>query len=139
MMQTQLQTPYYVIEKNMLDELLTSLKDSLNRHWSNSIIGYSYKTNALPWVISYFNNRGCFAEVVSDSEYALGGKIGVPKGHFIYNGPIKTKESFLQALHDGAIVNIDSWREIDWLDEIVDGLLEAGIQPWISLSFGNKL
>ena len=27
----------------------------------------------------------------------------------------------------------------DWLDEIVDGLLEAGIQPWISFSFGNKL
>ena len=26
-----------------------------------------------------------------------------------------------------------------WLDEIVDGLLEAGIQPWFSLSFGNGL
>ncbi len=26
-----------------------------------------------------------------------------------------------------------------WLDEIVDGLREAGIQPWFSLSFGNKL
>ena len=27
----------------------------------------------------------------------------------------------------------------DWLDEIVDGLLGAGIQPWVSLSFGNPL
>ena len=27
----------------------------------------------------------------------------------------------------------------DWLDHIVDGLLEAGIQPWFSLSFGNGL
>jgi len=26
-----------------------------------------------------------------------------------------------------------------WLDEIVDGLLDAGIQPWFSLSFGNGL
>ena len=26
-----------------------------------------------------------------------------------------------------------------WLDKIVDGLLEAGIQPWFSLSFGNGL
>ena len=29
--------------------------------------------------------------------------------------------------------------DFGWLDEIVDGLLEAGIQPWFSLSFGNKL
>ena len=27
----------------------------------------------------------------------------------------------------------------DWLDEIVDGLLDAGIQPWFSLGFGNGL
>lgn len=26
-----------------------------------------------------------------------------------------------------------------WLDEIVDGLLDAGIQPWFSLGFGNGL
>lgn len=26
-----------------------------------------------------------------------------------------------------------------WLDEIVDGLLDAGIKPWFSLSFGNGL
>ena len=26
-----------------------------------------------------------------------------------------------------------------WLDEIVDGLLDAGITPWMSLSFGNPL
>ncbi len=26
-----------------------------------------------------------------------------------------------------------------WLDEIVDGLLDAGIQPWMGLSFGNGL
>ena len=27
----------------------------------------------------------------------------------------------------------------DWLDEIVDGLRSEGIQPWVSLSFGNGL
>lgn len=29
--------------------------------------------------------------------------------------------------------------DFGWLDQIVDGLREAGIQPWISLSFGNGL
>ena len=29
--------------------------------------------------------------------------------------------------------------DFGWLDEIVDGLRDAGIQPWLSLSFGNGL
>lgn len=29
--------------------------------------------------------------------------------------------------------------EFGWLDEVVDSLLEIGIQPWLSLSYGNKL
>lgn len=29
--------------------------------------------------------------------------------------------------------------DFNWLDEIVDGLLAGGIEPWISLSFGNGI
>jgi hypothetical protein len=29
--------------------------------------------------------------------------------------------------------------EFGWLDDVVDSLLEIGIQPWLSLSYGNKL
>ena len=45
----------------------------MEAYWQNYIIGYSYKTNALPWLISYLNDQGCFAEVVSDDEYKLAG------------------------------------------------------------------
>ena len=64
-----LKTPYYVIDQKELDDNFRKLKNALDNHWSNSIIGYSYKTNALPWVIRHFDRLGCFAEVVSEEEY----------------------------------------------------------------------
>ena len=111
-----LKTPYYVIDQKELDDNFRKLKNALDNHWSNSIIGYSYKTNALPWVIRHFDRLGCFAEVVSEEEYNLAKLVGVEKGKIIYNGPIKTKDTFLEAIQDGCVVNIDSQREIDWLD-----------------------
>ena len=47
----------------------------------------------------------------------------------IYNGPIKTKESFLEALKNGCYVNIDSQREISWLDALdPKGLYKIGLR-----------
>lgn len=111
-------TPYYVIDQKSLDDNFEKLERALKKHWSNYIIGYSYKTNALPWIIRHFDRLGCYAEVVSEEEYRLAKLVGVKKGNLIYNGPIKTKETFLEAIRDGCIVNIDSEREIDWLDEL---------------------
>ena len=36
----------------------------------------------------------------------------------VYNGPIKTKSSFLEAIQNGCIVNIDSQREVEWLKDV---------------------
>lgn len=117
-MTEDLKTPYFLINKKVLDNELDKLKTTLSNSWGNYVIGYSYKTNALPWVIDYFNEHGCYAEVVSDDEYYLADSIGVKKNHRIYNGIAKSKETFLEAIRNHAIVNIDSEYEIDWLDEL---------------------
>ena len=114
----ELKTPYYVIHRNKLDSNFKKLEEALRKHWGNYTIGYSYKTNALPWIVRHFDSLGCFAEVVSEDEYNLAKLIGVSKNKIIYNGPIKTRESFVEAVDNGCIVNIDSKREIDWLDEV---------------------
>lgn len=114
----EFKTPYYVIHTKELDDNFYKLREALEKHWNNYIIGYSYKTNALPWIIRHFDSLGCYAETVSEDEYNLTKFIGVSKNRIIYNGPVKTKESFLEALHNECIVNIDSQREIDWLDEV---------------------
>lgn len=128
-MNEQLQTPYYVVHKELVDKQLNLLKEALNTFWDSSLIAYSYKTNSLPWLVDYYNRNGCYAEVVSDDEYYLGKQIGVAEDRFVYNGPIKTKETFLEALSAGCIVNIDAYREIEWLDELSpQGTYRLGIR-----------
>jgi diaminopimelate decarboxylase len=123
-----MQTPYFMINQNELDTNFQKLIKSLKNNWNNYIIGYSYKTNALPWILNHFKNLGCFAEVVSDEEYELAKLIGVKKNQIIYNGPIKTKATFLEALENGSYVNIDSKREIDWLNQLKKKNAKIGIR-----------
>lgn len=122
-------TPYFVVNKALVDEAYSSLTSALDKYWGNYIIGYSYKTNALPWAINYFKSKGAYAEVVSDDEYGLAKYIGNPIDKIVYNGPIKTKETMLEAIKGGAIVNIDAQREIEWLSELDKGQdLSVGIR-----------
>ena len=122
-------TPYFVVDKAAVDEAYDSLTVALDKYWGNYIIGYSYKTNALPWVINYFKDKGAYAEVVSDDEYNLAKYINVPIDKVIYNGPIKTKETMIEAIRGGALVNIDSQREIEWLSELSSqGAFSVGIR-----------
>lgn len=51
---SEMQTPYYVIEQDEMDENFAHLCKAMNAYWPNNIIGYSYKTNAFPWLVKHF-------------------------------------------------------------------------------------
>jgi diaminopimelate decarboxylase len=126
-----MQTPYYVIHKEKLDNLMKNLNSALRKYWPNSIVGYSFKTNSLPWIINYMRKAGFFAETVSKDEYQLA-KDTAFGNNIIYNGPVKSKETFLEAIKNGCIVNIDSKREVRWL-------LEANISASIGVRINFDL
>lgn len=111
----ELQTPCYIIHRQKLHEGIELLKSSLQREWNNYEIGYSFKTNSLPWAVEEMKKAGLCAEVVSEDEYRLALKHGFNK--IIYNGPVKGKETFFHALEKGGIINLDAKRELDWLEE----------------------
>lgn len=110
-------TPYFVIDEEQLTKDFTMLQDSLEASWPNYRIGYSFKTNSVPWLVTFLKARGVMAEVVSDDEYALASWLGFPDREIVYNGPVKEKESFLKVLLAGGVVNMDGQRELDWLEE----------------------
>lgn len=119
--------PHYVIHQQTFQTLLDDLRDALKIYWPNFSIGYSYKTNSMPWVICFCRDHGCLAEIVSDDEYQLAKHYGVPDHKIIYNGPVKGKESFLSVVNNEGIVNVDSLREIGWLSELT-GKHNVGIR-----------
>ena len=110
-----MKTPYYLIHEDILQENIRSFSDGMKQKWKQSLVSYSVKTNSLPWVIRFMNEQRLMMEVVSDEEYELARICGCAYSDIIYNGPIKGKTSFLDAIHNGSYVNIDSSREIEWI------------------------
>ena len=73
----KLQTPFYrVKEKDLLYDI-NLLKEALTKNWGNYVMGYSVKTNSLPWLLCYLKEHGFFAEVVSDMEYDIAKRLGI--------------------------------------------------------------
>jgi diaminopimelate decarboxylase len=107
-----------VLNEDDLEFGISKFKQALNRNFSNNIIGYSVKTNSLPYVLYKVRECGCFAEVVSSDEYELAKTLGFPINKIVYNGPMKTKDTFLEAIQNGAYVNIETHREIQWLNDL---------------------
>ena len=113
-----LKTPCFILDKTELVKSICGFQSALRNCFSESLVGYSVKTNSLPYCLNVANEQGCYAEVVSSDEYELALLCGFSKDHIVYNGPMKSRESFLEAITNGAIVNIETHRELEWLTHL---------------------
>ena len=113
-----LKTPYFVIDEEILKRYYKMLTDSLSANWNHYLVGYSFKTNSLPWLVAFVKEHGAYAEVVSEDEYLLARHLGYSADHIIYNGPYKQEASFREVLLAGGYVNLDSRQEIVWLEKL---------------------
>ena len=114
-----LRTPCFILDAAELRKLYRGFRDALKAHFAASEVAYSVKTNSNPALLRVLLEEGAAAEVVSDTEYDLACAMGF--GHIVFNGPVKGKEHFLKALAAGHTVNIDSKRELQWLEELPAG------------------
>ena len=113
----KIKTPSFIIRKEKLENQTNDLMKTLSETFPFYIAGYSFKTNNFSWIISYMREKGLWAETVSSDEYTLAKSLGFPINRIIFNGPAKGKAEFIEAVENGAIVNIDSKRELKWLKE----------------------
>ena len=134
-MTTQLQTPYFVIDEPILQRYYHMLTDSLAQNWPNYLIGYSFKTNSLPWLVSFVKRNGAYAEVVSEDEYLLARHLGYTDCEIIYNGPYKSQKSFCNVLLAEGCVNLDSRQEIKWLTELVNSFPDKTFKVGVRANF----
>ena len=116
-MLSHVKTPFYIIDEKRLENNYFSMKQSFQKKFENLIIGYSFKTNSLPWILNWMRKKGAYAEVVSEEEYELALKVGYEDKNIIFNGPVKGSDMLQRALDSAAIVNLDSFSEIDWISK----------------------
>lgn len=135
MLHNEFQTPCFILDEKELGRSILGFQNALNNNFPKATLGYSVKTNSLPYSLREALKYGCFAEVVSYDEYNLARTCGYDVRHIIYNGPMKSKESFLEAVQGGAIVNIETKREIKWLRELpLKNEYSVGIRLNINIS-----
>ena len=130
-----LKTPCFILDHLELVRSIAGFRQALAMNFRHFIVGYSVKTNSLPYCLSIVQKEGCYAEVVSDHEYELAKLCGFTIDHIIYNGPMKSRTTFLEAVTEGAIVNIETHRELEWLQELpTDRQYSVGLRLNINIS-----
>lgn len=116
-MQQQVETPGFVVDESALLGQVCSFRDALDAGWPGSVLSYSVKTNSLPWIVAWMGRQGVVAEIVSEEEWDLAVRVGHDPASIVVNGPIKTPRLMREAFDAGAIVNLDSRREVRWVIE----------------------
>lgn len=130
-----LQTPCFILDKEELERSVKGYQEALRSNFKESIVGYSVKTNSVPACMKLAGEMGAYAEVVSQDEYELALLCGFEKHNVVYNGPMKSKETFLDAVVNGAVVNIETKRELEWLKALPkDAAYKVGLRLNINIS-----
>ena len=126
-MTEKIPTPYFLLDEPILQRYFDMLTGALKKNWPNYRIGYSFKTNSLPWLVNFYKKQGTYAEVVSRDEYGLAKYLGFQDSEIVYNGPYKDEQSFRDVVLAGGYVNVDSKWELEWLTKLSRELEEGEI------------
>lgn len=130
-----LETPCFILDASELESSVRAYQSALRSHFEKSAVGYSVKTNSTLSAMEIVRNMDVLAEIVSYDEYELVRLCGYDQKHIVYNGPLKSKDTFLDAIQNGAIVNIETKREFEWLRELpVDVEYNVGLRLNINIS-----
>lgn len=128
-------TPCFIFDEAEFKRGVCGFRETLTSKFQQVAIGYSVKTNSLPYTLMQAHRSGCNAEVVSHDEYRLARLCGFAPNEIIYNGPMKSWEAFHEAVTGNAIVNIETKRELEWLERLSEGqVYNVGLRLNINIS-----
>lgn len=109
---SEIPTPFFLFDKQLMMKELVKLKKATEEYWPNTITAYSVKTNNLPYLASFLNKAGIYAEVVSQDEYEMVSLCGYKDDKIVCNGPLKTDGFVCHLMDSHAIINLDSHQEL---------------------------
>lgn len=108
-------TPVHLVSERALRARARAMVAAALRHGPQTRVAWSLKTNPLLGVLTRLREEGLWTEVVSDFEYALARRAGVPGGEIVFNGPARSDAGLARALAEGALVHADRLDELERL------------------------
>jgi diaminopimelate decarboxylase len=134
-LEKQFGSSFFVLNVHQLRGNYKKIETAFKSRYDNFRIGYSYKTNYLPFLCKELSKLGSYAEVVSRLEYDLALKIGEDPRRIIFNGPLKSKEDIWTALENESILNLDSLNEMEYVKEYGINHSEKTVKVGLRLNF----
>lgn len=113
-------SPVFVFSEETIRKNYRNAYRSFSMRYPNVQFAWSYKTNYLDAICRIFHSEGSWAEVVSEHEYAMAVRNGIPGENIIFNGPYKPFEALRQAVRDGAHIHVDNYDELCALETIAN-------------------
>lgn len=109
-------TPFFILHSDKFINNVKLFKYAFVHRNGKVIVCHSFKTNYVNRLCELSKQMGCYAEVVSEFEYALAKHIGF--SNIIVNGPIKAKSLIFDAIKDGHILVLNSEFEVSLICQL---------------------
>lgn len=108
-------TPFYVYERAALDARVQQLRHCLPAAIE---LHYAVKANPMPALVEYMAPRVDGLDVASAGELRIALASGMAPANISFAGPGKTERELEQAVAAGALLNVESFREIRLLEAV---------------------
>lgn len=128
---------FYVFDPDVVSGNILRLRDRLRSYHAATEIAYALKANYMPPIGKILAEVGAMGEVVSRLEYDIASHY-LPKNRLVFNGPVKRNADLALAIEGGSLINIDSFREIDYLKSLSGLFNHIDIGMRVNPFSGNK-
>jgi diaminopimelate decarboxylase len=116
------QTPFFAYDRRLIDARVTDLRRALP---SSVQLHYAMKANPMPALVGHMASRVDGIDVASAGELRVALDAGVEPRNISFAGPGKRASELAQAVASEILINIESFREIQLLAGLSDGLGRA--------------
>lgn len=108
-------TPFYVYEKDKINQRVAELRHHLPARIK---LHYAIKANPMPDVVQHLARLVDGFDIASLGELQVARTTDMPAGHISFAGPGKTRDELASAIAAGIVVNVESERELDTIDQL---------------------
>jgi len=105
---------FFVFDEAEFCANVSSLRTAMDAVAPDVELAYSCKANYTPAVCCLAQTLDMMVEVSSPMELWFAEQLGIPGPRIVYDGPGKSEESVRDALLAGALVNLESERDVEW-------------------------
>lgn len=110
-------TPFHIYDEKGIRENARKLKEAFS--WNKGFKEYfAVKATPNPFILNILKEEGCGADCSSMTELMLSEALGIIGHNIMFSSNATPKEDFVKAASLNAIINLDDYTHIDFLDEV---------------------